>query len=56
MLLIYYPDLGISGARRSSGTDEIELPTNYIGKELHIYIAFKANNGKSISDSVYVKS
>lgn len=57
MLLIYCPQLNLStyvlsGARRSSGTDDLELPAEYIGKELQIYIAFKSSNGKSISDSV----
>lgn len=59
MLLIYCPELNLatyvlSGARRSSGKDDTALPANYIGKELHIYIAFKASNGKSISDSVHL--
>ena len=58
MLLVYCPELNqsvyiLSGARRSTGQDEIELPANYVGKELHCYIAFRAGNGKGISDSVY---
>lgn len=58
MLLIYCPELCravyiLSGARRSTGQDEIELPANFAGRELHCYIAFKAGNGKGISDSVY---
>jgi hypothetical protein len=60
MLFIYCPELDkaiyvLSGARRSSGKDDIELPANYMGKEMHIYIAFKASNGKSTSDSVWVQ-
>lgn len=59
MLLVYCPDLHqtvylLSGARRSAGQDEIELPLGYIGKQLHCYIAFKSSNGKRVSDSVWV--
>ncbi|MDR6786119.1 hypothetical protein ABIE26_004838 [Pedobacter africanus] len=58
MLLVYCPELGkasyfFSGARRSTGTDTMELPPEYVGKELHCYIAFKSSDGKGISDSVY---
>lgn len=58
MLLVYCPELAkatyfFSGARRSTGTDAIELPPEYEGKVLHCYIAFKAGNGKGISNSVY---
>lgn len=43
MLLVYCPELNkvvyvLSGARRSNGGDEIELPTNFVGKELHCFI------------------
>jgi hypothetical protein len=60
MLLVYCPELGkasyfFSGARRSTGTDAMELPPEYAGKELHCYIAFKSD-GKGISDSVYVSA
>lgn len=44
----------LSGARRSSGKDNIALPANYIDKELHIYIAFKSSDGQSISDRVHL--
>lgn len=59
MLFIYCPELDKavyvwSGARRSTGKDEIDLPLNYVGKELQVYIAFKAGDGKSVSDSVWV--
>lgn len=58
MFLVYCPELSkaiyvLSGATRITGQDEIELPTNYIGRELHIYIAFRASNGKDISNSVW---
>ncbi|MNX89663.1 hypothetical protein D3C86_1216840 [compost metagenome] len=57
MLLVYCPELTkatyfFSGARRSTGTDTIELPPEYQHKELHCYIAFKAANGKSVSNSL----
>ncbi|WP_316811489.1 DUF6266 family protein [Pedobacter heparinus] len=59
MLFIYCPELDKavyvwSGSRRSTGKDEIELPLNYVDKELQVYIAFKADNGKSMSNSVWV--
>jgi hypothetical protein len=59
MMLIYCPELNLatyvlSGTRRSSGKDDIALPPNYIDKELHIYIAFKASNGERISNSVHL--
>lgn len=58
MLLVYCPELDktvyvLRGAKRSTGQDEIELPLNYIGRELHCYIAFKSSDGKRVSDSVW---
>jgi len=60
MLLIFCPELNksvyvLSGNRRSTGNDGIELPPNFQNKDLHIYLAFTAGNRKSVSDSVYVK-
>ncbi|WP_084237312.1 DUF6266 family protein [Pedobacter africanus] len=59
MLLVYCPELFkavyvLSGARRSAGRDDLELPASFAGKDLHCYIAFKASNGKNVSDSVWV--
>lgn len=59
LLFIYSPELDkavyvLSGNRRGTGKDEIELPLNYVGKELQVYIAFKAGNGKSVSESRWV--
>lgn len=61
MLLVYCPELIqsvyiLSGARRSTGQDEIELPANFIGKELHCYISFRSSDGKRVSKSVYTVS
>ncbi|MNL07535.1 hypothetical protein D3C87_1282150 [compost metagenome] len=61
MTLVYCPELTkatyfFSGARRSTGTDAIELPPEYQNKELHCYIAFKAANGKSVSNSIWVET
>jgi hypothetical protein len=58
MLLVYCAELDkavyvLSGAKRSTGQDEIELPTNFVGKELHCYIAFKSSDEKRVSDSVW---
>ncbi|MBB5440788.1 hypothetical protein HDC92_004492 [Pedobacter sp. AK017] len=59
MLLVYCPELHkaiyvLSGATRITGQDEIELPANYLGREIHLYIAFRASNGKNISNSVWL--
>ncbi|MBB5439395.1 hypothetical protein HDC92_003088 [Pedobacter sp. AK017] len=59
MLFIYCPELDkavyvLSGTRRSTGKDEIELPLSFVGKGLQVYIAFKAVNRKSVSDSRWV--
>ena len=59
MLLIYCSELDkavyvLSGARRSTGQDEIELPANFVGKELQCYISFKSSDGKKISNSVWL--
>ncbi|WEK20501.1 MAG: DUF6266 family protein [Candidatus Pedobacter colombiensis] len=59
ILIIYCQELDCAiyeliGTRRSTGRNEIELPTNYLGKNLHIYIAFTASDRKSISNSVYI--
>ena len=60
MLLVYCLELNkaiyvLNGAARITGQDDIELPANYLGRELQIYLAFKASNGKSISDSVWLQ-
>jgi hypothetical protein len=59
MLLVCCPELQdatyiLSGARRSTGKDESELPAEYLGKELNAYIAFAADDRQSVSDSVWV--
>jgi hypothetical protein len=60
LLLVYCPELDkavyvLSGARRSTGHNEIELPVNFVGKELHCYVAFKSSDGKMVSDSVWIQ-
>jgi hypothetical protein len=59
MILVYCPELNraiylLSGATRITGHEEMELPGSYLGRELQVYLAFKASNGKSISNSIWV--
>ena len=44
----------LSGARRTEGTDILELPAYFKNTELHLYISLIADDRKSISDSIYV--
>jgi hypothetical protein len=58
MLLVYSADLNksfytMSGARRLSGTDWLELPHYFNGLGLETYISFTGDDRKRISDSVY---
>ena len=64
MLLIYYPDPNhlpasnenvvcvLIGAQRKALKDVIELPEAYLTAPMHCYIAFAAEDGSNISDSV----
>lgn len=56
MLLIYCNPKKViyllSAARRVEGQDIIEVPDEYLGMPLHIYLAFKAADSKSVSNSV----
>lgn len=64
MLLIYYPDdehlpasnehmiCVLVGAQRKALKDVIELPAAYLTAPMHCYIAFAAEDGNSISNSV----
>ena len=59
MLLVYAPELNksfyvLSGARRTAGTEFMELSDEFKNQELHCYIAFVADDRKAISDSLYV--
>ncbi|WP_084241516.1 DUF6266 family protein [Pedobacter africanus] len=58
MLLVYAPALNksfyiLSGARRTAGTEFLELPDKFLHQQLHCYISFVADDRKAISDSVY---
>jgi hypothetical protein len=59
MLLVYAPALNksvytLSAARRTAGTEFLELPNQFKNQELHTYISFIADDRKAISDSSYV--
>ncbi|HMI01857.1 MAG TPA: DUF6266 family protein [Pedobacter sp.] len=66
MLLIYYPDPDhlpasnenvvcvLIGAQRKALKDFIELPPAYLTAPMHCYITFVAEDGNSISNSVFI--
>jgi hypothetical protein len=59
MLLVYAPALNksfyiLSAARRTAGTEFLELPDEFKNQELHGYISFIADDRKAISDSAYI--
>jgi len=58
MLLIYFPVENeaiyvLSGAQRIAGRDAIQLPPDYLTRDMHTYMAFMADDRKSVSNSVY---
>ncbi|WP_316814337.1 DUF6266 family protein [Pedobacter heparinus] len=59
MLLVYAPAINkafytLSGTRRISGAETMELPDDFKGLVLECYISFVADDRKAISNSVYV--
>ncbi|MDR6783293.1 hypothetical protein ABIE26_000219 [Pedobacter africanus] len=59
MLLAYAPAINksfytVSGARRITGAETMELPHELSGQVLECYISFVADDRKAISNSVYV--
>ncbi|RQO65234.1 hypothetical protein DBR43_30765 [Pedobacter sp. KBW06] len=59
MLLIYFPDLKISwyeliGSTRTEGTYTVEMGEGLADKRMETYISFVKDNGRAVSDSVYV--
>jgi hypothetical protein len=60
MLLVYCPELNksfydLSGVKRLAREQYVELPADFIGKELHCYLSFVTDDRKMISDSMYVQ-
>ncbi|WP_285054513.1 DUF6266 family protein [Pedobacter ginsengisoli] len=59
MLLVYFPgegsaDFVLSGPQRREGRGFVGLGTNQLNKQMECYIAFTADDRKSVSDSVWV--
>jgi len=58
MLMAYVPELGeaafnLAGAKRSTGTDYLSLNETWRGKAIETYIAYRAETGIMVSDSLY---
>lgn len=58
MLLVYAPVINqsfytLSGARRTTGAETMELPGDFKAHTLECYISFVADDRKAISNSVY---
>jgi len=59
MLVVYNPDkkdaiFVIDGADRSTGTDDLTIPTEYMSDTLHAFIAFIREDGRRVSNSTYI--
>lgn len=59
MLLVHCPELqkscyDLSGVKREAREQFIALPHQFIGRQLHCYLSFIAEDRKNIADSVYV--
>ncbi|MBB5437288.1 hypothetical protein HDC92_000956 [Pedobacter sp. AK017] len=59
MLLVYAPESNrafytLSGARRTTAAETMELPDDFKGQVLECYISFVADDRKAISNSVYI--
>jgi hypothetical protein len=61
MFLAYAPELGeviydLAGAKRSKGADFLSMNASWLGKKIETYIAFRAETGNMVSNSVYTGS
>lgn len=61
MLLVYNPAkkasiYTLAGAERSTGMDNLVIPPTYAGDTVELYISFISEDGKKVSDSVYLGS
>lgn len=45
-----------AGADRSSGTETLNVPADWTGDQVEVYLGFISDNGKEISNSVYAGS
>ena len=58
MLLVYFPDVNeaefvLSGAQRREGRGFVELGADQLSRKMECYIAFMADDRKSVSDSMW---
>ncbi len=61
MLLAYSPEWGevnydLAGTQRSKGTGSLEVSTSWRGQKIETYIAFRAETGDMVSNSIYTGS
>jgi len=61
MLLVYNPSKKesisiLDGADRSVGTDTVTIPNTYSGDTVELFMAFISENGRRLSNSVYLGS
>jgi len=46
----------LDGAQRSATTQVLSLPTSYTGDNIELFMAFISEDGKIVSNSVYLGS
>ncbi|WP_288955762.1 DUF6266 family protein [uncultured Polaribacter sp.] len=61
MVLVYNPQKResiyiLDGADRTVGVQDITIPNSYSGDTVHFYISFVSEDGKTVSNSVYLGS
>lgn len=59
MTLAWFPELNealfnIAGARRLSGTDQLNLPPSLQSQKMELYMAFVSEDRESVSNSIYL--
>jgi hypothetical protein len=59
MLLVYNPDKSqyvftTEGDDRSSLADSLDVPADFVGDTVHVWIAFIAADKKTVSTSLYI--
>jgi len=61
LLLVYNASKGVAiydleGASRDTGAQSLDVPADFSGDEVEVFMAFISENGSQVSDSVYVGS
>jgi len=46
--------IGANQAERAEEVAEIQMPNHWSGDNVHIYVAFAADNNKDVSDSIHL--